>query len=206
MTAPTPPTITTWDRAGHKTAVDFVAQEWITRSEDWLDPQVTLQWLEQTVVERVRSGGLLNLMNIIAAAKAGDYVADRALTLAFHSMLNAGEMPPAHLVTYMGQRDLEAAPHRKPGGHAPHEHVRRNYALAVMMMLACEVFDLRPTRNRAARRAQHPCGASLVAAAATQGGYDVSESRLTNLWAVHGPAVVRDVRSYARKKLGLPAA
>jgi hypothetical protein len=206
MTAPTPPTIATWDRAGHKTAVDFVAREWITRSEDWLDPLVTLRWLEQTVVERVRSGGLLNLMNIIAAAEDDDYVADRALTLAFHSMINAGERPPAHLSTYMAKRDLGQAPHRKPGGHSPHEHVRRNYALAVMMMLACEVFDLRPTRNRAARRAQRPCGASLVAAAAAQSGFDVSESRLTNLWAVHGPTVVRDARSYARKKLGLPAA
>lgn len=206
MTAPTPPTITTWDRAGHKTAVDFVAQEWITRSEDWLDPQVTLQWLEQTVVERVRSGGLLNLMNIIAAAEDGDYVADRCLTLAFHSMINAGEMPPQHLGAYMARRDLRATMPRKPGDHSPHDYMRRNYALAVMMMLACEVYDLRPTRNRVARRAQRPCGASIVAAAATQAGYDVSESRLTNLWAVHGPAVVRDVRIYARKKLGLPAA
>jgi len=165
---------------------------------------VTLQWLEHTVVDRVRSGGLLNLMNIIAAAEDGDYVADRALTLAHHSMMNAGEWPPQHLVAYMGRRDLGQTLQRKPGGHSPHEHVRRNYAFAVMMALACEVYGLQPNRNRATRRARRPSGASLVADAAKQAGYDVSESRLTNLWAVHGPAVVRDVRAYARKKLGLP--
>jgi len=70
-------------------------------------------------------------------------------------------------------------------GRQPHPARKSaaHYALAVA--LSCEVFDLQPTRNRERRQRDFPCGAIIVAAAATLRGFDISESRVANLWAVY---------------------
>jgi hypothetical protein len=109
--------------------------------------------------------------------------------------------------TWAKCRQRHCAP--KPGGYTPYQHLLRDPRLLLLMVFTCEIFKLQPTRNRQAKRAGQPCGASLVAATVQRLGIDVSESRLTNLWGKNGgqrgAAAVRQFRSHVQKKLGLPA-
>jgi hypothetical protein len=92
--APDPPTITEWNKATVKAAVDWLALQ-AARVEDHLKINGD-EWLEENAPAALRNG-LADRMKAIEAAEAGDIIARRSLLRAFHEMLDVGEMPPASL-------------------------------------------------------------------------------------------------------------
>src|SRR5262245_47389752 len=200
----TPPPITEWNKVAVKAAVDWMAQQ-AARVEHDLKINSDV-WLLEHAPAALRSG-LADRMKVIEAAENGDVIAHRSLMQAFHQMLDVGEMPPASLRVYAARFNLsndqgirQPEPQRK-AGRTPYEHLHRNQGLMLLIVFTCEAFNLPPTRNREARRRRQPCGASIVEAVARRLGIEVSESRLTNLWAGHGVRAVQQFRAHVRKRL-----
>ena len=102
-------------------------------------------------------------------------------------MLKRSEMPPASLRDY--HRRVSGTPTAQRGRFS-YEDYRRNIGFMAMVRLACQTFSLPATRNRAQRRAQRPCGCSVVADRLQRADIDVSESRLTNLWGQQGKIAI----------------
>jgi hypothetical protein len=87
----------------------------------------------------------------------------------------------------------------RSSGHFSYEDYRRNVGLTIIVQLTCEAFNLRPTRNREARRARRPCGCSIAAEALKRNGIDgLGEGRLVNLWAKHGKITVLMINDWRR--------
>jgi hypothetical protein len=101
------------------------------------------------------------------AADQGDHVADAALRTVgaelLPRLLQGRELEPGHLqaVAYL-QRVAKRDPlKRKPGRYTEHGAFFRYIGICLLVLLACAAYDVRPTRNRADRRAGRRASASL---------------------------------------------
>ena len=161
---------------------------WADKLVERIKPKLTspadreYEWFVHNLVGLIRRGDFKTMTGVIEAAEQGaDPVAHAALDLAFHEMLDAGQMPTVALRDY--HRRVSSPPKR---GRFSYEDYRRNVGFMALVRLTCQAFSLPPTRNREQRRSQRPCGCSVIAEGLQRGGIDVSESRLTNLWGQQG--------------------
>ena len=181
--------------AGDIVRMNQWADEFIARIKPQLTspPEHEQDWFVHHLAGFVRRGDFTTMTEVIDAAEKGDPVAHCALDLVFHEMLDASETPPASLRDY--HRRVSGTPTAQRGPVL----IRRlpaNIAFMALVRLACQTFSLPDgkklpaTRNREQRRAQKPCGCSVVADGLQRADIDVSESRLTNLWGQQGKIAI----------------
>jgi hypothetical protein len=171
-------------------------QRAIERVDTWiatLGPKMTKEYsrefLETELVNGLREGRLTLTIKAVEAADTGDDIADAALRevgAELQTALVQGQvLAPGHLqiIAYF-QRAARRAPHKRPRGHRWHDNWVRNTQICVLVALACVEFGVRPTRNRAARRANRAAsGISLVVAALGRNGIHLDEGSVQeNLW------------------------
>jgi hypothetical protein len=168
-------------------AVERIAV-WVSMRRQVMEKQFSVDWLATELRKGLRAGWLtLTIKAIEAAEKDDDEIADAALREVYAELIGGAiaERGPGHLqILAFGQRAVLRAPHQRGRGHRWHDHWVRNITICVLIELACREFGVRPSRNRAARRAnQEPSGVSLVVAALARNGIHLDESTVQeNLW------------------------
>jgi len=154
-----------------------------------LSEDYSREWLETTLRRYLREGSLGITIKAVEAAGAGDEIADAALreigAELQTALLQGRELAPGHaqIITYL-QRVAQRAPHKRKRGRTWYNHWCRNLALCFLVIAACAEFDLRPTRNREARRAgRAPSGISLVTAAFARNRIHLEEATVQqDIW------------------------
>ena len=160
---------------------------WVATVRHQMEKEFGLDWLAAELRRGLRAGRLtLTIKAIEAAEKFEDEIADAALREVYAELVGGAlaERGPGHLqlVAY-GQRAVLRAPHQRGRGHRWHDDWVRNITICVLIELACREFGVRPTRNRAGRRANRESGVSLVVAALARNGLHLDESTVQeNLW------------------------
>jgi hypothetical protein len=163
---------------------------WVATLGPRLTKKYSREWLETELVSGLREGRLsLAEKAVEAADKKNDEIADSALRevgAELQTALVQGRvLAPGHLqiVAYF-QRAARRAPHKRPRGQRWYDNWVRNINICILVALACVEFGVRPTRNRAARRAnKEASGTSLVVAALGRNGIHLDEGSLQeNLW------------------------
>jgi hypothetical protein len=143
---------------------------WVSMLRHKMEKEYSREWLETELRKGLREGWLSLTIKAVEAADKGDEIADAALRTVYAEM-SGGTLPkrgPGHLQLWAyGQRAVLRAPHKRPRGRRWYDDWVRNIDICVLVAVACVEFDVRPSRNRAARRANkgQPSGISLVVAA-----------------------------------------
>jgi hypothetical protein len=173
---------------------------WIDRVAKCLSDEGGRAWIERTLLARLKQGRT-ERQKVIAEAEAGDVVSHDVLMAEFHDLLDNHQLPPVSLCAYA--RATDKHPKRKAGGYIWADHWVGNYGVSILVYLASEVFELRPTRSRDARRKSlYPSGASLVAAALGRRGIaSFDERRVENIWRDHHSVVVPEIARWRRELL-----
>jgi hypothetical protein len=171
---------------------------WIDRVAKCLSDEGGRAWIERTLLARLKQGRT-ERQKVIAEAEAGDVVSHDVLMAEFHDLLDDHQLPPVSLCAYA--RATDKHPKRKAGGYVWADHWVRNYGVSILVYLTSEVFELRPTRSRDARRKSlYPSGASLVAAALGRRGIaSFDERRVENIWRDHHNVVVPEIARWRRE-------
>ena len=123
------------------------------------------------------------LIGLIEAANLDDEIADAALRAVFAEMAGAGGKLPEQGPGYpqvwaYGQGAVLRDTHKRRG-HRWHDNWMRDIQICHLIVLACHEFGVRPTRNRAARRANStPSGISIVVAGLARHGIHRDESSI----------------------------
>jgi hypothetical protein len=171
-----------------------VSDERVGRVSDWIatlghrmGKDFSREWLETELRKGLREGRLTLTVKAVEAADKGDELADAALRELYAEMAGGVvlERGPGHLQVWAyGQRAVLRAPHTRPRGRRWYDHWARDIQICVLVQLACRAFGVRPSRNRAARRADsEPSGISLVVAALAQHRIHLDEGSVQeNLW------------------------
>jgi hypothetical protein len=167
-------------------AIDRVS-EWVATVRHKMEKKYSREWLETELRKGLREGRLTLAIKAVEAADKGDEIADAALRMVYAEMAGGAllERGPGHLQVWAyGQRAVLRAPHRRPRGHRWHDDWTRNILICLLVELACIEFGARPSRNRAARRANsEPSCVSLVVAALARNGIHLDEvSVQENIW------------------------
>jgi hypothetical protein len=156
--------------------------DWLETVRDKMTAQASREWLESGLRDLLLHN-LIDRMKIVAAADAGDEIADAALGYVFHSMMDRGETPPACMIAYEARARARGPLKRKAGSHTWDEDWRRNIGIAALVHAASVRLGLNLTRNRESRRARRPSACSVVSEALRRSGVaDVSESRVQVIW------------------------
>jgi hypothetical protein len=157
---------------------------------DRLNQERGMERLEAILRRSLHAGDLGIASKAVEAADKGDSIADAALRAVAAelqpSILQRRELAPGHLqiIAYL-QRVASRAPlKRKPGRYPEHGAFYRNVGICALVQLACAEFDVRPTRNRADRRARRqPSGISLVVAALARNRINLAEKTIQDeIW------------------------
>src|SRR5262249_26318417 len=165
---------------------------WVALMRHKMAKEYSREQLETELRKGLREGRLTLTIKAVEAADKGDEIADAALRAIGAelqtALLQQRELAPGHLqvVAYF-QRAGQRAPHKRPRGHRWYDDWSRNIGICVLVALACRQFGVRPTRNRAARRANKggASGISLVVAALARGRNKIhldEGSVQENLW------------------------
>ena len=162
------------------------AETWVAEIRPTLEKEYSRQWLETELRKGLREGRLTLTIKAAHAADAGDEIADAALRQVYAEMAG-GEIPtgPGRLQVWSyGQRAVLRKPHERPRGRRWHDAWVRNIEICFLVAIACREFNLWPTRNREARRAnRNPSGISVIVAALARNGIHLDESSVQeNLW------------------------
>jgi hypothetical protein len=160
---------------------------WIATIRHRMEKEYSREWLETELRKGLREGRLTLTIKAVEAADNGDEIADAALRIVYAEMAGGtlSERGPGHLQVWAyGQRAVLRPPHRRPRGRRWYDDWVRNIDICVCIYLACCEFGVRPTRNRAARRAnREPSGVSLVVAALARNGIHLEEGSVQeHLW------------------------
>ena len=164
-----------------ETAIVAAVTEWVGIVEQKMTAAASREWLESTLREFLMRD-LIDRMRVIAAADAGDEIADAALGYVFHSMMDRGETPPASMVAYEARVRLRG-PLGRGQGRNQHDNWQRDIGIACLVYLAKDRFGLSPTRNREQRRRRQPSACSVVALALGRRHINVAEKRVENIWS-----------------------
>jgi hypothetical protein len=160
--------------------INLIHTEWVEGVRDKLAPST--EWMKATLAQFIQQG-LIETLEAIKSAEAGDIVADRALRQAFAEMLDRGEMPPAALRAYGEKAVLQEPVKRGRGAHTEHDNLRRDIGIAVLVFRTVQVFGLYPTRNRESRRRRKPSASSVISEALVRAGIsNVGESRVAEIY------------------------
>jgi hypothetical protein len=165
------------------------AGAWVERIRPTLEKEYSREWLKTRLLQGLREGVLtLTIKAVEAAEKHGDEIADAVLRQVYAEMAG-GTLPergPGHLQLWaFGQRAVLRKPQeRSRGQHQWYDHWVRNLHICFLAAIACREFNLLPTRNRGARRANRtPSGISVIVAALVRNGICLDESSVQeNIW------------------------
>jgi hypothetical protein len=150
------------------------------------------EWLATQLRERLRRGEFLITVKAIKAAEhQGDDLADSVCRLTYAEMANAHELMSDQLRAFGERAVLRPSVERGRGRHQWYDNWRRDSGICTLIKVACAEFGLDATRNRAARRAGHPCGTSVVTAALARNGMHLSEQTVHNIWTGYMGELVR---------------
>jgi hypothetical protein len=173
---------------------------WVSILVDRMTKEYSREWLETELRNGLRAGRLKLTVKAVEAADKGDEIADAALRTVYAEMVG-GTFPqrgPGHLQVWAyGQRAVLRAPHKRPRGRRWYDHWVRDIDICVLIHLVCYEFGVRPSRNRAARRARsEPSAISLVVAALARHQIHLDESSVQeNLWFGLPGELVRGILS-----------
>jgi hypothetical protein len=163
--------------------IDVVAT-WVAKVRHRLEKEFSWEWLGTEVRKGLRAGRQPLTNHVVEAADKGDEICDAALRDVAAELqmplLQGRDLAPAHLqvIAYL-QRVARRAPHQRRG-HRWHDNWMRDIQICVLIDAACRVFDVRPTRNREARRI--PSGVSLVVKALERHKIHREEASVQNVW------------------------
>jgi len=153
--------------------VDIVAVE-LARLRPRIEKEWDLKFLQQLLLNGLRSGRPEFAINTVRAADRGDEFAHSALQIVYFEMAG-GAFPgwgPWHVhIKEYGMRAVvhPDAPRRCRRGRRWVENWVRNYHVCRFVVWICDKFGLHPARNRFAHRADRaPSGISVVVAALGQ--------------------------------------
>ena len=192
---PTPPVLLPTGELDENRAINRLA-DLIPMVRHWFEKEDSREFLETELRKGLREGRLPLTIYAVQAADAGDEIADAALRTVFRDMVG-GMLPergPGHLQVWAyGQRAVQRAPHKRPRGRRWHGNYMRDIQVCVLIDWACRKFGVRPSRNRAARRANRtPSGISIIVAALARNNIHLDEGSVQNLWFGLPGEVVRD--------------
>jgi hypothetical protein len=170
-----------------KEAMVDTAEQWTEVVGDKLKTEHAHTMLREHIQKLLRQG-TLPTMAVIASARNGNPHADFALRKRAAEMIDHKEEMPVSLAGF-----AQEALFRGPVGHRPGEKnvtdlFVRDIAIAVMVVLACLLWNLRPTRNRASTR---PSGSTIVALALKRRGFKLSEWQVEKIYAQHNTIAER---------------
>jgi hypothetical protein len=164
------------------------AAAWVKTVLPTLDEKkYSRDWLETRLLQGLRDGVLTLSIKAVEAAETGDEIADAALRLV-HAEMVGGAIPewaPGHLQVWSyGQRAVLRAPNQRRRGRQWYDNWIRDLEICFLIALASTQFNLSPTRNREARRANRiPSGISVIVAALARNGIHLDESTVQeNIW------------------------
>ena len=163
-------------------AIDLVA-DWISTARHRMETEFSRTWLETELRKGLREGRLTLTLRAVEAANLDDEIADAALRAVFAEMAGAGGKLPEQGPGYpqvwaYGQGAVLRDTHKRRG-HRWHDNWMRDIQICHLIVLACHEFCLRPTRNRATRRANStPSGISIVVAGLARHGIHRDESSI----------------------------
>jgi hypothetical protein len=156
-----------------KRMIDIVAVE-LARLGPRIEKEWDLKFLQQLLLNGLRSGRPEFARNAVRAADRGDEFAHSALRIVYFER-EGGAFPgrgPWHVhIKQYGMRAVvhPDAPRRSPRGRRWVENWVRNYHVCRFVVWTCDKFGLHPRRNRFAHRADRaPSGISVVVAALDQ--------------------------------------
>jgi hypothetical protein len=161
----------------------------VTEFSAWVKPifptlgkKYSREWLETRLRQGLREGVLTLTIKAVEAAYTGDEIADAALRLVYAEMVGGAiaERAPGHLQVWSyGQRAVLRAPNQRRQGRQWYDNWIRDLEICFLIALACAQFNLLPTRNREARRADSkPSGTSIVVAALARSGIHLDEGSM----------------------------
>jgi hypothetical protein len=168
--------------------IDYADTSWVARVRPTMEKEYSAEWLETKLRKGLREGALmLTIQAVKAADTEKDEIADAALRQVYAEMVGGtlAERGPGHLQIWAyGQRAVLRKPHQRGRGRQWYDDWRRNLGICFLAALACRQFNLFPTRNRAARRANRkPSGISIIVAALARNGIHLDESSVQeNIW------------------------
>jgi hypothetical protein len=185
-------------------AIDCVS-EWVVTLRPRMEKRYSREWLETELRKGLREGRLTLTIKAVEAADKGDEIADAALRAIGAELqmplLQRQSLAPGHLQTIAYfQRAGQRAPHKRPRGQRWHDDWFRNLDICLLIHLACREFGVRPTRNRAARRAnREPSGVSLVVDGLARNGIHLHEvSVQENIWFSLPGELIRSLAAAGR--------
>jgi hypothetical protein len=162
-------------------AITAMAQE-VERVMHKMTAQASREWLESNLRDFLQRD-LIDRLEVIASADAGDEIAHAALGYVFHSMMEAGQTPPVSMVAYEARARLRGPNTRPAGAHTWDEKWTRNIGIAVLVYLTMERFGVNPTRNREQRRKRIASASSIVSAALGRAArINIAEKTVENIW------------------------
>jgi hypothetical protein len=165
------------------------AAAWVPQLRSRLEPKHSREWLETQLRQGLCDGVLTLTEKAIEAVKQKkDEIADAALRTVFQELISGAlvKRGPGHLqILAFGQLAIKRPPlSRRPGRYHWTDNWMRDLEICFLVGLACAQFNLLPTRNREAQRADStPSGISIVVAALDHNGIHLDESTVQeNIW------------------------
>jgi hypothetical protein len=166
------------------------ADVWVARIRHTLEKEYSREWLETALRKGLREGALVLTIKAVEAAYKGDEIADAALRQVYAEMVGGAQVsgPGRVQIWAYGQRAVLRPPNQRPRGHRWYDDWVRNLDIGFLIAVACREFNLWPTRNREARRAnREPSGISVMVAALAKNGIHIDEASVQrHIW--HGLA------------------
>jgi hypothetical protein len=162
---------------------------WASMLRHRMEKEYSREWLETELQKGLREGRLTLTIKAVEAADAGDEIADGALrdigAELQVALVQGRELAPGHLqvIAYF-QRAGRRAPHKRKRGHAWYDDWIRNFAICILVQLACAEYGVPPTRSRGSRRADRRLsGVSLVTAALARNRVNLDEGTVQqHIW------------------------
>lgn len=139
-----------------------------------LDPKAGHYVMYRDTATLLRRGEVEISRAIKAATRERQAFAAKALQRRIDEMTSQGEWLPTELAAYREEASRRP-PVRSKRGRNEVDHVLRDKVLAICVKIACERWDLLPTRNQKAshrpEEERHPSASSLVAEAFNRSGF-----------------------------------
>lgn len=153
-----------------------VIMEMIDRIAEKITSDAGRKTLREYIQKKLREGTLA-IMDVIAAARAGNDDADVVLRELAIEMLDRGEMPGAALRAYT-QEALRRAPIPSPRGRNIADTWKRDVGIAALVHAVAVLFELPRTRNPASKQ---PSAAWLASLALNRKGFSLGERQVNKI-------------------------
>ena len=169
-------------------AIDIVTREGVANIEQRMTADYSRAFLEAILRWQLQQG-LIETLQVIAWADAGDEIADAALRQVYAEMCDRGEEPSATLKAYGIKAVLRGPVGRGDGRNTWFDNWRRDIGIGCLVFWTMHRFGFNTySRNREQRRRQQPSPSSLVSDALGRKGINVGEKRVENIYArLKGP-------------------